>query len=452
MIIFLLAGAGIAGEYCGMAQTNAQDIRFRLMTLDPGHFHAALVQKFMYADVDPLVHVYAPGGEDLQEHLQRVEGFNTRPDQPTRWGEQVYSGPDFLEKMLAEKPGNVVVLAGNNARKTDYILRSVRAGLNVLADKPMVIVPSDFPRLREAFTVAASNHVLLYDIMTERYEITTLLQRELSRQPALFGELAKGSADHPAITMESVHYFSKIVAGAPLRRPSWAFDARQEGEGIVDVTTHLVDLVQWEAFPEESLSPDDATVLRARRWATPITAGEFKLVTGKDDFPGFLKEGVKNGVLAVYCNGEFTYRLRDIYAKVSVLWNFQPPPGGNDAHHSVVRGTRANLVIRQGQEQNFKPVLYVEKTSDADDAAFEAALKEAVKAVQAKYPGVAFRKEGNAWRLTVPEKYEVGHEAHFSQVTGNFLHYLRDGRLPAWEVPNMLTKYATIMKAYELSR
>ena len=54
--------------------------------------------------------------------------------------------------------------------------------------------------------------------------------------------------------------------------------------------------------------------------------------------------------------------------------------------------------------------------------------------------------------MTVPEKYDVGHEAHFAQVTENFLGYLRAGRLPDWEVPNMLTKYATIMKAYELSR
>ena len=52
----------------------------------------------------------------------------------------------------------------------------------------------------------------------------------------------------------------------------------------------------------------------------------------------------------------------------------------------------------------------------------------------------------------MPDKYSVGHEAHFAQVTENFLRYLRDGKLPEWEVPNMLTKYATIMQAYELSR
>ena len=50
------------------------------------------------------------------------------------------------------------------------------------------------------------------------------------------------------------------------------------------------------------------------------------------------------------------------------------------------------------------------------------------------------------------EKYDVGHEAHFAHVTGNYLRYLRAGRLPDWEVPNILTKHTTIMKAYELSR
>ena len=34
----------------------------RLMTLDPGHFHAALVQKEMYPGVAPRVDVYAPLG------------------------------------------------------------------------------------------------------------------------------------------------------------------------------------------------------------------------------------------------------------------------------------------------------------------------------------------------------------------------------------------------------
>jgi hypothetical protein len=52
----------------------------------------------------------------------------------------------------------------------------------------------------------------------------------------------------------------------------------------------------------------------------------------------------------------------------------------------------------------------------------------------------------------VPASYDVGHEAHFAQVMEKFLSYLRAGRLPAWEVPNMITKYSTMMRAYTLSR
>jgi predicted dehydrogenase len=446
----LQAGAVLvaAASSGGAAETP----RFRLITLDPGHFHAALVQKFMYADVAPEVHVYAPSGDDVQEHLKRIEGFNKRSTDPTRWIERVHTGPDFLEKMIAEKPGNVVVISGNNARKADYIARSIEAGLHVLADKPMAITPADFERLKQSFAVAEQKGVLLYDIMTERFEISTMLQRELSQQPELFGELQKGTPEQPAITKESVHHFSKTVAGAPLKRPQWFFDVRQEGEGIVDVTTHLVDLIQWEVFPEQVLQPSDATVLNARRWPTAITPEEFKKVTGADKYPEFLQRDVQGGVLQVSANGEFTYRLRDVHARVSVKWNFEAPPGAGDTHYSIMRGTRANLVIRQGAEQKYKPMLYVEKAPAVKSDEHEAALRAAIERVQAKHPGIGLRREGEAWVVTVPAKYDVGHESHFAQVTQNFLRYLRAGRLPEWEVPNMITKYSTIMQAYERSR
>ena len=444
----LLVGAGF-----GMADTNSPTAPFRLMTLEPGHFHAALVQKFMYADVDPVVHVYAPFGEDLIEHLRRIERFNTRSEQPTDWRLRVYIGPDYLDRMLAEKPGNVVVLSGNNAKKTQYILRAVQAGLNVLADKPMAITPRDFELLKQAFAVAESNRVLVYDIMTERFEITSILQRELMQQPNLFGELEKGTPDNPAIIKKSVHHFSKQVAGAQLTRPQWFFDVRQQGEGIVDVSTHLVDLIQWQAFPEQALNPSEITVLRARRWPTALTREQFKKVTGAGDFPPYLQQDVKQGVLNVYANGEFTYRLRGVHARVHVEWAFEAPPGAGDTHYSIVRGTRSHLVIRQGAEQDYKPVLYIEKVTSNDETAFERVVATAIEQLQRKYPGIGFQREAaGVWRVTVPEKYAVGHEAHFAQVTENFLRYLRAGRLPDWEVPNMITKYATLMEAYKLSR
>jgi len=415
----------------------------KLMTLDPGHFHAALVQKTMYEQVDPVVYVFAPDGEDVVDHLKKIEGYNTRAEDPTSWVEKVYKGPDFFEKMIAEKPGNVMMTAGNNSKKTDYILKTVEAGINVLADKPMVITPDEFPKLEKAFQVAEEKGVILYDIMTERHEITTMLQRELSQIPEVFGTLQVGTEENPAITKESVHHFFKYVSGSALKRPAWFFDTKQQGEGIVDVNTHLVDLIQWEAFPEIILSKDDVQIVSAKRWTTDLTPEMFKTVTYLDEYPEYLKKDVDGDILKVYSNGEINYTLKGIHAKASVIWNFQAPEGGGDTHYSIMRGTKCNLEIIQGEKEGYKPQLYIEAT-DVDVNEFAASLNNAVTGLAEKYPGISVEKIGDKnWALNIPDKYKVGHEAHFGQVTEKYLQYLIDGKLPEWEVPNMIVKYYT---------
>ncbi len=425
----------------------------RLVTLDPGHFHAGLVQKSMYPEVSPVVHVYAPAGPELQDHLKRIESFNTRADQPTHWEEKVFAGPDYLERMLRDKAGNVVVLAGNNARKTEYIHRSVSSGFNVLADKPMAITPANFKLLRKAFDRAAAKKVLLYDIMTERYEITSMIQRELARMPEVFGTLQKGTPEQPAVVIESVHHFFKEVAGKPLIRPAWFYDVRQEGESIPDVGTHLVDAVQWICFPDQALDwRKDIKVLSARRWSTKLTPEQFKRSTGLDQYPGYFKQDIgPDGALEVYANGEVGYALRGVHAKVTALWRFEAPPGTADTHSALLRGTRCNLVVRQGAEQNYKPALYAENKSAATAAQFEQTLHAAVAKLNATWPGVDLKPAGASWEIVIADKYRVSHEQHFAQVTEKFLRYLAAGKMPAWEVPNMLAKYYTTTEVHRLS-
>lgn len=449
---FIVAGVFLASCAGGkkQAQTETKNMftgakgEVKIMTLDPGHFHAALVQKSMYELVDSTVYVYAPEGDDLQGHLARINSYNSRAENPTAWNEIVYTGPDFFEKMIAEKPGNVMVTAGNNAIKTDYILKTIEAGINVLADKPMVITPDEFPKLEKAFQIAAEKGVLLYDIMTERHEITTILQRELSKNAAVFGTLQTGTPEEPAITKESVHHFSKMVSGNPLKRPAWFFDTKQQGEGIVDVNTHLVDLIQWEAFPEVILSKTDVEIVSGKRWTTDLTPEMFKKVTALDQYPEFLQKDVVDGVLKVYSNGEIVYKLKDIYAKASVIWNFEAPAGAGDTHYSIMRGTNCNLVIKQGAEQGYKPTLYIEAIAGSG-ADLEANLTKAVNEdLQTAYPGITLvKKADKLWQVEIPASYSVGHEAHFTQVTEKFLQYLKDGKLPEWEVPNMIVKYYT---------
>jgi len=197
---------------------------YQLMTVDPGHFHAGLIQKTHLEDLDATAYVFAPEGPDVQDHLNRVKSYNTRADNPTHWVEEVYVGPDFFEKMIRDRPGNIMLVAGSNAKKTQYIKTAIETGINVLADKPMAINTKDFEMLKEAFEIAEQNKVQLYDIMTERFEVTIFIQRMLSQMPDLFGELEQGTIDQPAITKESVHHFFKYVSDVPLKRPAWFFD------------------------------------------------------------------------------------------------------------------------------------------------------------------------------------------------------------------------------------
>ncbi len=143
-----------------------------------------------------------------------------------------------------------------------------------------------------------------------------------------------------------------------------------------------------------------------------------------------------------------TYSLKGKHAKVSVIWNYQAPEGAGDTHYSMMRGTKASLIIRQGKEENYRPALYV-KLSEADDSALEKAVTETL---QANYPGIGLRKlENGEFEVTIPDSYHNGHEAHFAQVTEKFLEYFEKGNMPAWEVPNMITKYFTTTKAFELA-
>ena len=431
---------------------TAKEEKIRLVTLEPGHFHAALVQKSMYPSLDSTVYVYAPEGNELKAHLNLINQYNTRTDAPTNWKEEVYTGPDYVDKMLSDKKGSVVVLAGNNQKKTDYISKSINAGFHVLADKPMAIDEKSFAVLEQAFATAKEKNLLLYDIMTERYEITTMLQREFSMIPEVFGTLEKGTVDNPAVTKESVHHFYKYVSGNVLTRPAWFFDVKQEGDGITDVTTHLVDLVQWECFPEQAIDyKKDIALQNAKRFATQLTLSQFKAITKQDSFPDYLKKDItQDSILNVYSNGEINYKIKDVHAKVSVIWNYKAPEGTGDTHYSIMRGTRANLIIRQGAEQQYKPVLYIEPV-DKKDEAFAATLNEKLKTIQDKYPGVELKENDKGWEVIIPEKYKEGHEAHFARVTEKFLGYLQKGNMPAWEVPNMIAKYYTTTAALTMA-
>jgi predicted dehydrogenase len=411
---------------------------FRLITLDPGHFHASLVQKEMYPHVAKRATVYAPLGPDLAEHLKRVARFNLRPQNPTAWELDVHAEADFLPRMLAERPGNIVVLSGRNRGKIGYIRAALDAGLHVLADKPWIIEPADLPALKDALSIAERSNLIAYDIMTERYEITSILQRELVNDPEVFGAAAPGTEAEPSVYMESVHHILKLVAGVPNLRPPWFFDVEQQGEALADVGTHLVDLVQWTLFPGAAIDyRTDLHLCSARRWPTAITAEQMRQVTGE---PG--------PALDYYCNTSVSYAIRGVHTKLDVLWRWEAPAGTGDTHLAIYRGTKARVEVRQGREENYRPELYVVPTAVAPDVA-----AQRIEALAASYPGIAAERRGPELLVSIPDTYRVGHEAHFAQVANRFFAYLKDPRsFPAWENPNMMAKYFVSTQGTEFSR
>lgn len=451
-LLILLAGQQTSLRSEGSQGSKAMtEVRF--ITLDPGHFHAGLVQKEMYPNVSNKVNVYAPLSSDLIEHLNRIVAFNARRENPTSWELEVHTGPDFLERMLREKPGNVVMLSGRNRGKIDRIKASVEAGLNVLSDKPWIIDAADFPKLESALATADQKSLIAYDIMTERYEVTTVLQRELVNDRGTFGTQVPGTEKDPGVYMESVHQLLKLVAGLPLRRPAWFFDTQQQGEGLTDVGTHLVDLAQWVLFPEQSIDyRKDVRVLAARRWPTVLTKSDFQRVAGEADFPAYLKENVHGEKLDYFCNTRVSYALRGVQIKLDVLWNYEPSPGA-DTHFAYYRGSRSKIEVRQAKESTSRPELYVIPNSPTEKDAVGAALKKKIDALQPAYPGISIQDQGKEFHVEVPDKYRVGHEAHFAQVTNKFLYFLKDPKaLPAWEKSNMLAKYYVTTQGIQLAK
>lgn len=407
----------------------------RLVIVDPGHFHASLLQREMYPFVDRRVEVFAPVGTEALDYLSRVTVFNSRRENPTRWDLDLHlsAGPmGPLDDLLRGKAGDLAVFTGRNRPKIDRILAALRAGMHVLADKPWVISAADLPKLEEALALAEQNRLAAYDIMTERFEVTSELQREFASDAAILGALQ-------SVKARSVHNLMKTVGGMPLRRPAWFFDIEEAGEALADVGTHVVDLVEWTGFANAGSPVDrntDVRILAARRWPLRLTRQQFLAVTGNE----------RDSDLDYYCNNWVRYSWRGVPVELEITWEWEAPAGAGDVYEAAFRGTRASVEIRQGAAERHVPEIYLVGISPAEARAKVAAL-------QTRWPGLDVVESNGELRLAIPRRFRVGHEAHFAQVANRFFAYAQAPEsLPAWERPNMIAKYFVSTGGVELGR
>jgi predicted dehydrogenase len=442
------AGAGFPGIATpGAAQEPgvSRSARHTLIVLDPGHFHAALTLRRSHPRLNDEVFVYAGDGPDVENFLRIVGSFNSRERDPTRWKLHVYRGTDPLSRLVAERRGDLVVVAGRNDTKMASIHRLHAEGFHVLGDKPWLIDIDGLELLRRT----AANPPLAMDIMTERHQLATQVKKALIDRPEVFGDFRlSGEA---AISFESVHHLYKMVNDRPLVRPRWFFDTRVQGEGIVDVTTHLVDLAQWFVADDRAFDyTRDVDLLHARQWPTAVPLEVFSRITGLNAFPPELEYDVEGDTLNYLCNASFAFRLRGVPVGIESRWDLQIPEGGGDTHRATVHGTRATLLIDQGPDTDYRTQLSVHPARTGLRVS-ERVFAEAVGALQAQFPGLDYRRDGEVYRLELPEALRSGHEAHFSAVLDQFIGYIDSGRWPANLGPDLVTKYTLLANARELS-
>ncbi len=419
--------------------------RHTLIILNPGHFHAALTLRESHPLIDDDIHVFAEDGPDVDTFIRLVHSFNDRPVNPTHWTLYVYRGADYLEKLFAQRPGQVVIIAGRNNEKMPLIHLLHAQGLCVLGDKPWLI-ESGQTALLDEITARAP---LAMDIMTERHEIVNRLQKAFMRQPAIFGGF-RLEGPRPAIAIRSVHHLYKMVNGAPLRRPAWYFDPASQGEGITDVTTHLVDLVQWMTGDGSPFDFDrDVARLCARQWPTAIPRSIFSRITGWEEFPPGLQDQVVDGTLQYLCNAVLSYELRGIPVEIETLWDLEEPVGGGDLHHALLRGSKADLIADQEVETGFLTTLSINPAKGGK--AYADALTCAVEQMQEEFPGLGLESEGEGFRIVIPKALRTTHEQHFSVVLKSFLADLDQGASPGNTGPDLNCKYTLLAQALALS-
>lgn len=418
----------------------------RLIEVDPGHSHAAALHTTMLAGFSDEAHVYAPLGTDLTSHLDRVAHFNDRAANPTSWRLKIYAGADYLQKLREEPPGNVVVLSGRNGKKIDYILEALRDRQNVLADKPWIIESDAISRLDAALNLADKEGLIAYDCMTQRFDTAYQMQRALVNDREIFGEPVPGSPDAPSVRMENLHALLKMGAAGPNLRPPWFFDIRQQGEGIADVGTHLVDLVEWTLFAGQAIDyRRDIRILRAERSPLILSREQFRRVTGEAAWSPFLRPAVEDDRLPYFANNNAVFSIRGIHVRISVNWNYEAPAEVKDSYFTAYQGSRSRIELREGAAEHYAPEIFVAPNS--------ANRTDVLAGLKRKFPQSRFEERGGEIHVLIPQRDRVPEDQFFALLVNRFLGYVRNPKdLPAWEKPNMIAKYYITTKAVQLAR
>ena len=412
-----------------------------LLFYEPGHFHAALTLRSQTPRVDPAIHVYASEGPDLDAFLALIRSFNERAEAPTHWEIKLHTGDNALQQLIDDRHGEIVILAGRNNSKLRTISALHDAGIHALVDKPWITTSGALPLLN----AATAGPPLAQDIMTSRHDVIAQLRQQVVATEALFGEFA-GTEEHPGFEITSLHNLCKIVNDVPLRRPAWYYDVDVQGDGLVDIQTHMVDQTQWLIDPGDEADYEKDVILdSAKRWTTNVPLPSFTESTGAESYPENIARHVVDGELQLACNGQIDYRLKGIRVRQHSEWALRPPEGGGDLHSATVRGNGCSVVVRQGPETGYVTEIHV-----TGEDGLETRLSEALPVWRESFPGLEFKASDIGFELLIPTALRTGHEEHFAMVLDDFLDLVETSTWPEKIARRIRTRYSLTASARDI--
>jgi Putative oxidoreductase C terminal domain len=291
---------------------------------------------------------------------------------------------------------------------------------------------------------------LAMDLMTVRHSLRAQLIAQVVHTPELFGTFVTHESAAPAIDIASVHHLYKRVNGRPLQRPAWYYDTTVQGDGVVDVQSHMVEQAQWWVLGDaEGDGARDIVLDSVRSWTTPVPLALFHESTGLDAYPEALQPSVRDGVLQYACNSEIRYRLRGVSVRQTAEWRQREPEGAGDLHRLTIRGSRCHVLVRQDEGTGYKAMLHLVPVASV---ALESLLPTVLAQWQEHFPGLTGEPSSLGACLRLPPALDGGHESQFALVLNAFLDHLDRGTWPQALPARIRMRYTLLAQAQDLGR
>ncbi|TWD79984.1 oxidoreductase family protein [Kribbella amoyensis] len=175
-----------------------------------------------HADVADLVALLDPNPGRLAYH-DRLAGEFGRPGLP----QYDVAG---LERMIQEQSVDRVLVASPDHTHADVVARILRAGADVIVEKPLTIDPAGTRRIVEAMTDSGRSVVVTFNY---RYSPRNSALRELIADGAV-GQVTSVEFQWVLDTRHGADYFRR-----------WHREKRNSGGLLVHKASHHFDLVNW---------------------------------------------------------------------------------------------------------------------------------------------------------------------------------------------------------------